>query len=92
MQRHGAKALNLYQVLRVLPSSGYSMPEFYELQLILLTSFCLFALLLERYASTRKPAPKTHDFFQDGKAAPTPSTFASLAKKYLIVYAIVMGE
>lgn len=58
------------------------MPPFYELQLILFSSVCLVWLLFDRQLSSKRPSEHS---------APA-ITMARLAKQYLIVYAIVMGE
>jgi hypothetical protein len=79
------------------------MFQFYELQLILLTGFCIFSLLLERYASKQKRslAPKgSHDpdRLENGHGHTRSISIsghgglATLTRKYLAVYAIVMGE
>lgn len=78
------------------------MSQFYELQLILLTGFCIFSLLLERHASKQKRSlTKAAEARSDperlenghGRTASIPGGGrAMLTKKYLIVYAIVMGE
>ena len=63
------------------------MPPFYELQLILFAVACLIWLLLDRQLSSKRPS--------EHGASASGGTFAAmsrLAKQYLIVYAIVMGE
>jgi hypothetical protein len=79
------------------------MTQFYELQLILLTGFCISALLLERYASKHQGplTPKENRdpvHLENGNghthSASTSSNGAlpTLTRKYLVVYAIVMGR
>lgn len=69
------------------------MAGFYELQLMLLTGFCIFSLLAERYVS-RSKRPLTgrtpDDHLESGKVG-SASAVAQLARQYLTVYAIVMG-
>ena len=74
------------------------MTAFYELQLILLTSSCLVFLFLEHYASSRKraAAASAKDYHADclengGNTVPV-NALSKLTRKYLLVYAIVMGE
>ena len=73
------------------------MPPFYELQLILLTSFCVISLLLERYASKHQspapsgPAPGRLESGQARAPVAGSGVRSALTKKYLLVYAIVMG-
>jgi len=66
--------------------------EFYELQLVLLGVFCTFSLFLERQVSSRKPSTKTHEHLENGKPSSAPGSLSTLARQYLVVYAIVMGE
>jgi len=79
------------------------MPQFYELQLILLTGFCIFALFIERCASkqTRSLTPKELRDpvrLENGHTRSNSASISSygglatLTRKYLVVYAIVMGE
>ncbi|KZP16952.1 DUF791-domain-containing protein [Athelia psychrophila] len=71
------------------------MPPFYELQLILLTGFCVVSLLLERYASKHKsPDPPAPGRLESGHVKNTSvasGARGALTKRYLMVYAIVMG-
>ncbi|KDQ58380.1 hypothetical protein JAAARDRAFT_154822 [Jaapia argillacea MUCL 33604] len=72
------------------------MPPFYELQLILLTSFCVVSLLLERHVSNKKQARAKEHHIENGNghvggASGAASAIATLTRQYLIVYAIVMG-
>jgi hypothetical protein len=76
------------------------MTQFYELQLILLTGFCISSLLLERYASKQKhsltPKENRDSSVENGQghnvSTSNPGGLATLTRKYLVVYAIVMGE
>jgi hypothetical protein len=72
------------------------MIEFYELQLILLTLFCIFSLLLERLFSNRKQQltkETPEDRLENGKHwHGATNSLAALTRQYLVVYAIVMGE
>ena len=79
------------------------MTQFYELQLILLTGFCISSLLLERYASKQKHSllPKQSrdpDRLENGHSHTRSASMsghgalAALSRKYLVVYAIVMGK
>lgn len=62
------------------------MAPYYELQLTILTAFCVISLLLERYVSNRRKEHQT-----DAGHGATSAAVAALTKQYLIVYAIVMG-
>lgn len=69
------------------------MVGFYELQLVILVSACLFFLLIERHVSSKKRAlAKDHDpdILENGGSTPI-NALATLTKRYLVVYAIVMG-
>lgn len=77
------------------------MAPFYELQLMLLTGFCIFSLLLERQAAKQKrslPKDRDPERLENGHghtrsgSASSHGGLATLTRKYLIVYAIVMGE
>ena len=63
------------------------MPPFYELQLIIFAAICLIWLLLDRQLSNKRTSD--HGSSMLGGAA---TAMSRLAKQYLIVYAIVMGE
>jgi hypothetical protein len=67
------------------------MVHFYELQLILLSAFCLFTISVERFLSnaSHKRRLTAGDRAEIGK---TSNLRAVLARQYLVVYAIVMGE
>jgi hypothetical protein len=64
--------------------------DFYEIQLIVLASACLCCLLLDKCTSSRKPS-KPLSFLENGGIS-SPKAFATLARDYLVAYAIVMGE
>jgi hypothetical protein len=79
------------------------MSQFYELQLILLTGFCIFALFIERYASKQKhslaprelrdPARLENGHTHNNSASISgQGGLATLTRKYLVVYVIVMGK
>jgi hypothetical protein len=71
--------INLADVVNRMP--------FYEVQLILLATLCVLFLLYERWAALRRSSDT-----DDAKGGPLEnSPVSSLAKQYLIVYAIVMG-
>ena len=67
---------------------------FYEQQLLGLGVVCVLALMLDRYVSNsaEQQQSKAHaeDRLESGK--PGGSALAMLTRKYLLVYAIVMGE
>jgi MFS transporter, MFS domain-containing protein family, molybdate-anion transporter len=65
--------------------------EFYELQLLLLGTFCIVSLILERRVSSKKSSTKSHEHLENGKVGSTPGSLSTLARQYLVVYAIVMG-
>ncbi|KIJ53591.1 hypothetical protein M422DRAFT_73890 [Sphaerobolus stellatus SS14] len=73
------------------------MPEdkygFYELQLIILAAYCAFALITQRYLSSRKSDNEQGDVPTPGWRAAGGETpgYRTLMKKYLLVYAVVMG-
>ncbi|KAI6006157.1 hypothetical protein EDC04DRAFT_989919 [Pisolithus marmoratus] len=70
------------------------MLGFYEAQLIILVSACLLFLLVERHASSRRrTAAKDHDpdKLENGGSTTPVNALATLTKRYLVVYAIVMG-
>lgn len=58
------------------------LPEFYELQLIILSIICLLSLLADRFSKTKR---KVGDVVLDS------GSLASLTRQYLLVYGIVMG-
>ncbi|TFK48921.1 DUF791-domain-containing protein [Heliocybe sulcata] len=62
------------------------MAPYYELQLTILTVFCVISLLLERHVSN-----KTKENQAGSGHGATSAAVAALTKQYLIVYAIVMG-
>lgn len=61
------------------------MPPFYELQLIIFALVCLVWLLLDRQLSSKRSS-------EHGSSGGTIPAMSRLAKQYLVVYAIVMGE
>jgi hypothetical protein len=67
---------------------------FYEQQLLGLGVFCLLALTADRYVakSTKQLQSKisADDRLESGKSSS--SALATLTRKYLLVYAIVMGQ
>jgi len=66
---------------------------FYELQLLALASVCAISLALERHVAKKNhkiEKASVDDRLEDGIAAST-SGLSSLMRKYLLVYAIVMG-
>jgi hypothetical protein len=73
---------------------------FYELQLLVLASVCTVSIVLENYiAKKTKRNSKTsngsvNERLEDGVAASMggSSALSSLMRRYLVVYAIVMGE
>lgn len=77
------------------------MANFYQAQLALLSGFCIFSLLLERYASKQKrslPKNQDPDNVENGHSHKRSSSMsganalAQLTRKYLVVYGIVMSE
>ncbi|KAG7448548.1 DUF791-domain-containing protein [Guyanagaster necrorhizus] len=72
------------------------MPQFYELQLIVLTSFCALTLLIDRHVTRRKSVKLSmvvdHCLEQGVPAANGESkSLETLTRQYLVVYGIVMG-
>lgn len=75
-------------------TASTAMVGFYELQLLILVSACLFCLLVDRYASSTRRAPaKDHDpdRLENGGSTTPVNALATLTRRYLVVYAIVMG-
>lgn len=76
--------------------SLYTLTSFYETWLVLLTVICILVLLLERYVSGLKSEATSKesadDRLENGRSQNSGNTFAALARKYLVVYAIVMGQ
>lgn len=68
--------------------------DFYEVQLVILAGLCVAALLVERYVSQSHKRNQTKDSAEDqlesGKVG-NAGAMSLLTKKYLLVYAIVMG-
>jgi len=61
-----------------------NLPEFYELNLIILSIICLLSLLADRYVV----GAKSKQNVKEGDS----SSLATLTRKYLVVYGIVMGS
>lgn len=69
------------------------MPGFYEQQLVVLTSFCLLSLLIDRHVTRRKANKAADDSLEQGIPANSESkSLATLTRQYLVVYGVVMGE
>ena len=67
------------------------MWDFYESQLAILVFFSVFFYALDR-KSSRKTNPKERsDNLEHGNVG-RPDSVSALARKYLVVYAVVMGE
>lgn len=75
------------------PSAYYV--NFYEIQLAVLASICGVALLVDRYVSKSKAQHKANasadERLESGKAGHSEGALSALTRKYLLVYAIVMG-
>lgn len=68
-----------------------SLPEFYELHLIILSIICVLSLLADRYIKTKqntRDATSVDERLGSGNS----SSLAILTNKYLVVYGIVMGS
>ncbi|KAK7462850.1 hypothetical protein VKT23_007426 [Stygiomarasmius scandens] len=68
--------------------------NFYERQLIILTSLCLLSLALERFLSKPRQLPKhSPEARLENGLGPKGdvNSLAALTRKYLVVYALVMG-
>ncbi|KAF8805737.1 DUF791-domain-containing protein [Phlegmacium glaucopus] len=65
-----------------------NLPEFYELNLIILSIICLLSLLADRYAVGAKTKQNSKDV-ADGRL--DNNALATLTRKYLVVYGIVMS-
>lgn len=70
---------------------------FYEAQLVTLTAYCLVSLVVQRYLSAKKKSgPNEGDGHSHGRSGwrvaggETPG-YSALMRKYLLVYAVVMG-
>lgn len=74
-------------------SSTYD-DNFYEIQLVFLAFICAVALLADRYVSKSKQQHKASadERLESGKAGNSEGALSVLTRKYLLVYAIVMGE
>ncbi|KAJ3570817.1 hypothetical protein NP233_g4157 [Leucocoprinus birnbaumii] len=75
--------------------NSYTLGSFYESWLAILTVVCLVLLLAERYVSKQEKnlqAKESADDRLESQRAPgAAAALKVLAKKYLVVYAIVMG-
>ncbi|KAK0480719.1 hypothetical protein IW261DRAFT_1419071 [Armillaria novae-zelandiae] len=68
------------------------MHGFYEQQLVVLTSFCLLSLLIDRHVTRRKSIKAADDSLEQGIPATSESkSLATLTRQYLVVYGVVMG-
>jgi len=65
---------------------------FYQNQLIILSIVCGFAYFLDRYVAKKwANQDSTSERLESDTRPAHPSTVAELTRKYLVVYAIVMG-
>lgn len=68
---------------------------FYELQLLILASICTIAIVAERHARHKSGKDSRDERLEDGVQVMTSvggsSALSSLMKRYLVVYAVVMG-
>ncbi|KAF8156026.1 hypothetical protein B0H34DRAFT_659078 [Crassisporium funariophilum] len=70
------------------------IPAFYELQLIILSVVCVVSLIADRYLSSkarRNQAKGEVGHQGNGKSGSSNPALAALTRKYLVVYALVMG-
>ena len=67
------------------------MWDFYESQLAILTFFSIFFYGLDRKLSRKSNLKERSDNLENGHVGHS-DTVSTLARKYLTVYAIVMGE
>ncbi|KAJ2916535.1 hypothetical protein MD484_g3883, partial [Candolleomyces efflorescens] len=65
--------------------------DFYELQLIILAIVCCIGLLVDRQLSRASKAKETADDRLENGRQGSATAAAALSRKYLLVYAIVMG-
>ncbi len=76
--------------------TSYTLTSFYETWLVLLTILCILLLMLERYVSGIKSEVTTKesadDRLENGRSPTSGNALTVLARKYLVVYAIVMGQ
>ena len=66
--------------------------DFYELQLIILAIVCCVGLFVDRQLSRASKAKETADDRLENGRQGSAAAAAALSRKYLLVYAIVMGE
>lgn len=75
--------------------NSFTLESFYETCLVFLTLLCLVLLLAERYVSGLEKESATKESADDRLESARPpnagSALKTLARKYLVVYAIVMG-
>lgn len=67
---------------------------FYEKSLVYLSVICVLALLLDRYVRSsrgNKVKESADDRLESGKQGASAGVLSTLTRKYLVVYAIVMG-
>lgn len=67
---------------------------FYEKSLVYLSIICVLALLLDRYVRSsrgNKVKENADDRLESGKQGASAAVMSTLTRKYLVVYAIVMG-
>ena len=67
---------------------------FYEKSLVYLSVICVLALLLDRYVRSsrgNKVKESADDRLESGKQGASAAVLSTLTRKYLVVYAIVMG-
>jgi ATP/ADP translocase len=68
---------------------------FYEKWLVYLSVICVLALLLDRYVQSsrgNKAKENADDRLESGKQGASAAALSALTRKYLVVYAIVMGN
>lgn len=82
---------NLTWLLDLVPASCLPMWDFYESQLAILIFFSIFFYALDKKFS-RKPDPKERSDNPENDRLGHSDNASTLARKYLTVYAIVMGE
>ena len=78
-------------LLDLVPVSRLPMWEFYESQLAILVFFSIFFYALDKKFS-RKPDPKERSDHPENDRLGHSDNASTLARKYLTVYAIVMGK
>lgn len=75
---------------------SYYQVNFYQIQLVALSVICGIALLVDRFVSKSKARHKAHasadERLENGKGGHSDGALAALTRKYLLVYAIVMGK